>query len=140
MELATQLEAIPKLKIEDHLRNSPGVGVGNKERRLASWEESDELWKRVEPLLARGYRQQGRKYLREPGGGGKPLESCRVFEGAGPRPQTPQHLCADVRYKGVSARRWASNTLSPSRIAFESFSCALKDSKYLASALSLFAR
>src|SRR5471030_1009880 len=49
--------------------------------RIQSWEVSDELWSRVEPLLPprnpRG--EQKRKYRRRPGGGRKPMEARQIF-------------------------------------------------------------
>jgi transposase len=45
-----------------------------------SWEVSDELWSRVEPLIpVRAKRAKGRKYQRRSGGGRKPLNPRPVF-------------------------------------------------------------
>ncbi len=49
-------------------------------RRLQSWEVSDELWDIVEPLIPERERTP-KKYKRKVGGGRKPLEPRRVFEG-----------------------------------------------------------
>jgi putative transposase len=38
-----------------------------KKRRLASWEVSDEFWKRVEPLIPMRQRPQNQDYVRKPG-------------------------------------------------------------------------
>jgi len=50
--------------------------------RTPSWEVSDELWQKVEPLvpkrLARAARQ---RYRRRPGGGRKPLPARQIFAG-----------------------------------------------------------
>jgi transposase len=48
---------------------------------VASWVVTDELWKRVEPLLPVRVREQGRRYMRKAGGGRKPKEARLVFEG-----------------------------------------------------------
>lgn len=48
---------------------------------IKSWTVSDELWDRVEPLIPRRKRAKKRKYLRRPGGGRKPMEPRKVFEG-----------------------------------------------------------
>jgi len=50
-------------------------------KRIYSWEVSDEFWKIVEPLIPKRLREKGRIYKRKPGGGRKPLEPRRVFEG-----------------------------------------------------------
>ena len=49
--------------------------------RIKSWEVSDALWSRVEPLIPRRERGPGKVYKRQPGGGRKPLDYRRVFEG-----------------------------------------------------------
>src|SRR4030043_1124165 len=48
---------------------------------IKSWTVSDELWDRVEPLIPRRKRAKKRQYLRRPGGGRKPMEPRKVFEG-----------------------------------------------------------
>jgi transposase len=48
---------------------------------IKSWAVSDELWGRVKPLVPKQKRMRKRRYLRRPGGGRKPLESRKVFEG-----------------------------------------------------------
>src|ERR1700682_2741191 len=40
-------------------------------RTMASWEVSEEFWKRVEPLVPGRQRAPGREYARQPGGGRK---------------------------------------------------------------------
>lgn len=50
-------------------------------KRLQSWEVSDELWAIVEPLIPQRQRKPKKKYTRKAGGGRKPLEPRRVFEG-----------------------------------------------------------
>ncbi|MGH9402670.1 MAG: IS5/IS1182 family transposase, partial [Terriglobia bacterium] len=40
--------------------------------QIKSWEVSDELWVKVEPLIPVRQRPKGRKYRRRPGGGRKP--------------------------------------------------------------------
>jgi transposase len=47
--------------------------------RLQSWEISDEFWEKVEPLIPRRKRERRRKYLRDPGGGRKPIPPRTVF-------------------------------------------------------------
>jgi transposase len=48
--------------------------------KVYSWEVSDELWTRVEPLVpVRAARAKDQKYQRRPGGGRKPLKSRSVF-------------------------------------------------------------
>ncbi len=50
--------------------------------RVLSWEVSEEFWKRVEPLVPpRPVRTKNKKYSRKPGGGRKPMDARRVFEG-----------------------------------------------------------
>jgi len=46
---------------------------------LRSWEVSDELWAKVEPLLPKRQRPKGHKYKRKSGGGRKPIPARRVF-------------------------------------------------------------
>ena len=48
-------------------------------RKLASWEVSDEFWKRVEPLIPVRRRAKGQHYARKPGAGRKPKEPRIVF-------------------------------------------------------------
>lgn len=50
-------------------------------KRLQSWEVSDDLWGIVEPLVPARERKPKMKYKRKAGGGRKPLEPRRVFEG-----------------------------------------------------------
>ena len=49
--------------------------------KVQSWEVSDELWARVEPLLPRRDPRQGRrrKYQRRPGGGRTPIALRTIF-------------------------------------------------------------
>ncbi len=54
--------------------------MSNAKRRVASWEVTDEFWKRVEPLLPVKQREPGGRYKRKPGGGRKPKEPRLVFE------------------------------------------------------------
>ena len=49
--------------------------------KVLSWEVSDELWERVAPLVPQPKRRSGKKYLRKPGAGRKPLPCRQVFEG-----------------------------------------------------------
>jgi putative transposase len=49
--------------------------------RVQSWEVSDELWERVEPLIPKRTRDPNRQYKRKPGGGRKPLPLRQVFAG-----------------------------------------------------------
>ena len=45
-----------------------------------SWEVSDALWSRVEPLIPKRRRLRGRRYRRKAGGGRKPIAARKVFE------------------------------------------------------------
>lgn len=54
--------------------------MSNAKRRVASWEVTDDFWKRVEPLLPEKQREPGRRYKRKPGGGRKPKDPRLVFE------------------------------------------------------------
>ena len=47
---------------------------------IRSWTVSDELWTKVAPLIPTRKRKKGRRYLRRPGGGRKPMEPRRIFE------------------------------------------------------------
>ena len=49
--------------------------------RIHTWEISDELWEKVEPLIpdAAQRREPGRGYKRKPGGGHKPIYGDRVY-------------------------------------------------------------
>ena len=50
--------------------------------RMKMWSVSDELWTRIEPLMApRSSREPGRTYRRKPGAGRKPLPGRKAFEG-----------------------------------------------------------
>lgn len=50
--------------------------------KVASWEVSDAFWQRVEPLIPKpAPRPARRKFVRKPGGGRKPKDARRVFEG-----------------------------------------------------------
>lgn len=48
---------------------------------IKSWTVSEEMWSKVEPLIPARKREKGRKYRRKPGGGRKPLDMRKVFEG-----------------------------------------------------------
>ena len=48
---------------------------------IKSWTVSEEMWAKVEPLIPARTREKGRKYRRKQGGGRKPLEPRKVFEG-----------------------------------------------------------
>ena len=49
--------------------------------KVRSWEVSDEFWKRVEPLIPQRERKKEVDYKRRPGGGRKPMDPRRAFEG-----------------------------------------------------------
>lgn len=49
--------------------------------QIKSWTVSDTLWERAAPLIPKRKREKGRKYRRRSGGGRKPLDSRKVFEG-----------------------------------------------------------
>lgn len=48
---------------------------------ILSWTVSDGLWEKVVPLIPKRKREKGHKYQRRGGGGRKPLEPRKVFEG-----------------------------------------------------------
>ena len=48
---------------------------------IRSWEVSDAFWERVNPLLPKPGRDPKKKYRRKAGGGRKPLDFRKVFEG-----------------------------------------------------------
>ena len=48
---------------------------------IKSWTVSEEMWAKVEPLIPAQKREKGRKYRRKPGGGRKPLDARKIFEG-----------------------------------------------------------
>jgi len=50
-------------------------------KALKSWTVSDELWEKVAPLVPKQERKKGLKYRRRPGGGRKPIDPRKVFEG-----------------------------------------------------------
>lgn len=50
-------------------------------KKIKSWEVSDAFWKRVEPLIPQRKRSLEKKYQRKQGGGRKPLEARKIFEG-----------------------------------------------------------
>jgi transposase len=50
-------------------------------KALKSWTVSDELWEKVAPLIPKQERKKGLKYRRRPGGGRKPIDPRKVFEG-----------------------------------------------------------
>jgi transposase len=50
-------------------------------RAIKSWTVSEEMWAKVEPLIPVRKREKRRKYRRKPGGGRKPLDARKVFEG-----------------------------------------------------------
>ena len=47
--------------------------------QIKSWEVSDVLWAKVEPLIPVRQWLPGRKYRRRPGGGRKPIAPRKVF-------------------------------------------------------------
>ena len=49
--------------------------------KIRSWEVSDEFWKRVEPLIPKRERDSAQSFRRRPGGGRKPIDPRKVFEG-----------------------------------------------------------
>lgn len=49
--------------------------------KVRSWEVSDEFWGRVEPLIPARKRTNEGSYKRKPGGGRKPMDPRKTFEG-----------------------------------------------------------
>jgi transposase len=49
--------------------------------KARSWEVTDALWERVEPLVPEKIRDSKKTYQRKSGGGRKPLSKRKVFEG-----------------------------------------------------------
>lgn len=47
---------------------------------IKSWTVSEDLWNKVAPLIPERKREKGRKYLRRPGAGRKPMDPRKVFE------------------------------------------------------------
>jgi len=47
--------------------------------QIKSWEVSDELWAKAEPLVPVPQRPAGRKYQRKPGAGRKPMAPRQIF-------------------------------------------------------------
>ena len=45
-----------------------------------SWSASDKFWERVEPLIPKVKRDKTKVYQRRKGGGGKPMDSRKIFE------------------------------------------------------------
>jgi putative transposase len=50
-------------------------------KRLQSWKVSDDFWARVERLIPERQRDSDKTYKRKPGGGRKPQDRRKVFEG-----------------------------------------------------------
>lgn len=48
--------------------------------KIKSWEVSDALWERVEPLIPKPKRDPNKTYHRKLGGGRKPMDSRNIFE------------------------------------------------------------
>lgn len=48
---------------------------------IKTWEISEALWERVAPLIPKRKREKGRRYRRRLGGGRKPVEARKIFEG-----------------------------------------------------------
>lgn len=71
--------------------------------RLPSWAVFDAFWQRVEPLLPQPTRDPNKSYIRKKGGGRKPLDYRKVFEGIAA--DKLQHLCADKGYDGKPAHQ-----------------------------------
>jgi transposase len=55
--------------------------MGKTKAKVPSWIVTDDLWKRVEPLLPRKQREPGREYSRKAGAGRKAKDARLVFEG-----------------------------------------------------------
>jgi len=53
--------------------------MGNK--RLQSWDVSDEFWNKIESCVPEKKRNSKRKYVRKAGGGRKPIPARTIFEG-----------------------------------------------------------
>jgi transposase len=53
----------------------------NQTQSMQSWEVSDALWQKVEPLIPTPQRDPNREYQRKAGAGRKPLSSRQVFAG-----------------------------------------------------------
>lgn len=49
--------------------------------KTKSWEVSDSFWNCVKPLIPKTEREKDKEYKRKQGGGRKPIEPRRVFEG-----------------------------------------------------------
>ena len=71
-------------------------------KRVASWEVTDEFWKRVEPLIPVRQRLANQTYARKAGGGRKPKDPRLVFEGI------VYVLRTGCQWKALSAERYGS--------------------------------
>ncbi len=69
---------------------------------IKAWTISDELWAKVEPLIPKRKREKGRRYLRRPGGGRKPMEPRQVFEAI------IFVLRTGIQWKALPARQFGS--------------------------------
>src|SRR4030042_2582313 len=49
--------------------------------QVKTWEVSEELWKKVSPVIPTRKRERGRRYKRRPGGGRKAMDARKVFAG-----------------------------------------------------------
>lgn len=49
--------------------------------KVHSWEVADSFWEKVKPLIPTPERDSDRVYKRKAGGGRKPLDKRKVFEG-----------------------------------------------------------
>jgi len=71
--------------------------------KAESWEVTDELWKRVEPLILIRQRSSDQHYFRNPGGGRKPKKDPRlVFEAI------VYVLCTGCQWKALPAEKYGS--------------------------------
>lgn len=75
-----------------------------KNKRLYSWEISDEFWREVEPLIPVKQRDTDKDYQRKPGGGRKPIEPRKVFEGI------VYVLRTGIQWKALPKERYGSSS------------------------------
>lgn len=71
-------------------------------KRIQSWEVSDAFWEMVEPLIPKRKRDGKKKYKRKKGGGRKPLDSRKIFEGI------VYVLRTGIQWKAIPEERFGS--------------------------------
>jgi putative transposase len=73
-------------------------------RQVQSWEVSEALWQKVEPLIPKPQRDPNQEYQRQPGGGRKPLPPRQVFAGI------VYVLRTGIQWKALPKERFGSSS------------------------------